>query len=546
MRVTRASAGLSRACVLIHTCVGRCARAPRARVCVCVCESVYTASQMDAYSHVPTPPAPRMTTCGDELLWTSVILFVPHRVRAQYHSKTHKLNNIFDPLTASVQGGGQAEQVNTRKHVSAAHGTRVPCESQRGGHREKGGEEEEEIDDLLYELLTRKEVSVGWKDTSIPHLLGYGSLLYVVEQLLMYPSDLLKTRLQADLRPDVNLSKVRGAMRRVCMRACECSSAARNCSCETVQKIDRASPCSCVRVHLCVHKRGSARDGKTHCQDWLALCKHIHRHEGWRGFFRGFALNAYGGIPDRLAFLITYNWCKDKVENVSGDSPLAPLFAGSMAAGLTAGFCVPLDVVVQRMQIQGGLPDAWNGAGGIGAVPHSTWPSVPPSAQKHNSVVFKGALGVIKDVVREDGVLGFWRGMGAHLACVVPQAAIWWASFEGSKGFLARRAPNWCQGMPVHFMAGISAGVVSSILTNPLDTIKVRVQLKVGASASALSCLGDMVRHEGFSAAFGESHVTPRRHASGRTRRRIWLCLLVSLGVSWCLSACRLLVSRCV
>jgi hypothetical protein len=69
-------------------------------------------------------------------------------------------------------------------------------------------DDDEEIEDLLYSLLTRKEVSVGWKDTSVPHLLGYGSLLYVVEQLLMYPSDLLKTRLQVDLRPDSNISKV--------------------------------------------------------------------------------------------------------------------------------------------------------------------------------------------------------------------------------------------------------------------------------------------------------------------------------------------------
>ena len=76
----------------------------------------------------------------------------------------------------------------------------------KSGREEVG---EEEIEDLLYALLTRKEVSVGWKDTSIPHLLCYGSVLYVVEQLLMYPSDLLKTRLQVDLRPDVNLSKVK-------------------------------------------------------------------------------------------------------------------------------------------------------------------------------------------------------------------------------------------------------------------------------------------------------------------------------------------------
>ena len=211
---------------------------------------------------------------------------------------------------------------------------------------------DEEIEDLLYALMTRKEVSVGWKDTSIPHLLGYGSLLYVVEQLLMYPSDLLKTRLQVDLRPDSKLSR-----------------------------------------------------------DWWTLCKHIYKQEGWLGFFRGFAFNTYGGIPGQLAYLVTYNCVKEKVENFTGESPFAPLVAGAMAEGLTAGFWVPLDVIVQRIQIQGGLPPGWRG---------DAW-----GAGTGRQPVFKGALGVIKDVVREDGLAGLWRGMGAHLVSFMPQAAIW-------------------------------------------------------------------------------------------------------------------------
>ena len=60
----------------------------------------------------------------------------------------------------------------------------------------------------------------------------------------------------------------------------------------------------------------------------------------------------------------------------------------------------------------------------------------------------------------------------------MPQAAIWWASFEESKSFLARRAPDPLQGVPVHFLAGISAGVVNSVVTNPLDTMKVRLFLE--------------------------------------------------------------------
>jgi hypothetical protein len=105
---------------------------------------------------------------------------------------------------------------------------------------------------------SRKEVSVSWKDTSIPHLLGYGSVLYVVEQLLMYPSDLLKTRLQVDLRPESNLSKVQASL-----PAC-----------------DACAPCACMLTN---YFRGWRRD-----QDWWVLCKHIYKHEGWRGFFRGF------------------------------------------------------------------------------------------------------------------------------------------------------------------------------------------------------------------------------------------------------------------
>ncbi len=155
-----------------------------------------------------------------------------------------------DPtLTALCSRGRSADQANTRKHVIASHGVHGPPDARpSGGHQEKEGEEEE-IDDLLYALLTRKEVSVGWKDTSIPHLLGYGSLLYVVEQLLMYPSDLLKTRLQADTRPVVNLAEVRGAMRRVCMRLL--------CDCPKDRLSEPVFERACASVRRRSHKRGA-------------------------------------------------------------------------------------------------------------------------------------------------------------------------------------------------------------------------------------------------------------------------------------------------
>ena len=56
--------------------------------------------------------------------------------------------------------------------------------------------EEKRTTSTMMALLTRKEASIAWKDTSLKPLFGYGSALYFVEQIATHPSSLLKTRLQ--------------------------------------------------------------------------------------------------------------------------------------------------------------------------------------------------------------------------------------------------------------------------------------------------------------------------------------------------------------
>jgi len=306
----------------------------------------------------------------------------------------------------------------------------VDKEEKTGDHAEDD-EEEPDIEDLVSSILSRKEVSVAWKDTSVPHLIVYGSLLYFVEQLLVYPSDLLKTRLQVDLRLNNKVWK-----------------------------------------------------------DWLVLCEHIRAKEGYKGFFRGFTFNTVAGVPAQIVYLATYNWCKEWVEGLGGPawkaSPMAPLCAGALAEGLTSVVWVPLDVVVQKIQLQGGLPDQWE--------------SKAKSRNKfavHIGGPFRSPWQVTQDVIKEDGVRGLWRGFGAHLIAFCPQAAIWWASYEQSKAFLAHRAPDAWRGTPVHLAAGVSAGVINAVVTNPLDTMKVRVQCKVGAGKTAMETITRMVQTEG-------------------------------------------------
>ncbi|KAJ1472852.1 mitochondrial carrier domain-containing protein, partial [Baffinella frigidus] len=273
-------------------------------------------------------------------------------------------------------------------------------------------QEEKRAAATVMALLTRKEASVPWKDLSIKPLFGYGSALYFVEQALSHPSNLLKTRLQVDMRVTTDLR-----------------------------------------------------------YDWLHLCRHIRKTEGYRGFFRGFWFNTSAGIPAQLAYLVTYNWCKERVENLGGpewkDSAVAPLCAGALAETITSVFWVPLDVVTQKLQIQE--------VGGT----------------------FQSPIQVARGIIEADGARGLWRGMGAHLVAFVPQAAVWWGIYEQSKKFLVKRVPESANGVPVHLASGISAGVVNAIVSNPLDIMKVRVQCQIGADGGAFRTIANMLRTEG-------------------------------------------------
>ena len=72
----------------------------------------------------------------------------------------------------------------------------------------------------------------------------------------------------------------------------------------------------------------------------------------------------------------------------------------------------------------------------------------------------------------------------------------------------------------MHLAAGMAAGVVNTVVTNPLDTMKVRVQCQIGAEGGAFRTIANMVRKEG-------AHPSTRPRAPAPparpTRARAWL-----------------------
>ena len=154
--------------------------------------------------------------------------------------------------------------------------------------------------------------------------------------------------------------------------------------------------------------------------------------------------------------------------------PLVATFSSGLAGGIAAVaaqcLVVPMDVISQRQMV------------------------MEPAAYARDG----SAISVARSIVQREGIAGLFRGFGLSIFSSMPTGAVWWAVYsgcqakmdqysrprsevtevlegaetEGSFAYLARKGV-------VQVVAGISAATVAASLTQPLDTVKTRVQLKM-------------------------------------------------------------------
>ncbi|KAF9940809.1 hypothetical protein BGZ65_006028 [Modicella reniformis] len=129
------------------------------------------------------------------------------------------------------------------------------------------------------------------------------------------------------------------------------------------------------------------------------------------------------------------------------------------------------------------------------------WPSGKPR--------YASILAACKSIYIEEGIPGLYRGVipTATRAMVVTASQL--ASYDTIKHWLLKRRDHngearFREGYLTHFCASTAAGLVSSITTSPIDTIKVRYMNQQFSSSgrgvlysSALDCVIKTVRNEG-------------------------------------------------
>eukprot|EP00850_Spirogloea_muscicola_P021022 SM000234S07882 [mRNA] locus=s234:49571:51979:+ [translate_table: standard] len=84
-----------------------------------------------------------------------------------------------------------------------------------------------------------------------------------------------------------------------------------------------------------------------------------------------------------------------------------------------------------------------------------------------------GVIGVLAQVVREEGgILGLWQGCWPSVVRSMIATATQVCTYETIKEQLLQHA---LRGFPVFLISGVCAGLMSSLLSNPVDVIKTRV-----------------------------------------------------------------------
>ncbi|KIK94912.1 hypothetical protein PAXRUDRAFT_827523 [Paxillus rubicundulus Ve08.2h10] len=229
---------------------------------------------------------------------------------------------------------------------------------------------------------------------------------------------------------------------------------------------------------VCVYDHGVLR--KERVNGFLDAVRHVVRAEGIRGLWKGAGTSLLIGVPSSTVYMLTYDHLLRNVLPPLVPAPtLLPLFAGITARTCLTSLLSPLELVRTNLQSTPKSPDQ----------PH-TLPSV---------------LRSIRTVVREQGIVFLWRGLGPTLWRDVPFSGIYWAGYEAWKRHFESLGKS---GVYVSFASGAISGTTASLLTSPFDVLKTRRQalLMQGAMPSRTTatiplCLR-IVQTEGISALY--------------------------------------------
>ena len=198
----------------------------------------------------------------------------------------------------------------------------------------------------------------------------------------------------------------------------------------------------------------------------------VVQREGFRGLYKGFLFSTLGLISGQL-YLTTYEVVRSSLSQYK--SEVRSLVAGGCATLVGQSVTVPIDIVTQIMMMQG-------------QIVHST--ATKPQAHyvlvknvdyiisRKDSLKLRGAVSIVQEIFRQQGLRGLYRGYHVSLLTYAPNSALWWALYAGF--YRKTMEMDLLPSLPIAAIqatCGAGSGLLAAALTNPLDVFRTRYQV---------------------------------------------------------------------
>ena len=243
------------------------------------------------------------------------------------------------------------------------------------------------------------------------------------------------------------------------------------------------------------------RSALLHFRETFQILFSVGRLEGGRALFRGLGPNLVGVVPAKAISFYAYGNGKRIISenfNHGKEAAWVHLCAAASAGMITGAATNPLWVVKTRLQL-----DKSNAAkSGIGS-----------------SRVYKNSFNCISQILQEEGIRGFYRGLSASFLGV-SEITLQWVLYEQMKLYIKKRESsvvasgkdlsNWDQfrGWSEKVGAAGGAKLLAAIVTYPHEVVRTRLRqppLEKGRRkyTGLAQCFRTVWKEEGMASFYG-------------------------------------------
>jgi len=222
-------------------------------------------------------------------------------------------------------------------------------------------------------------------------------------------------------------------------------------------------PLTLIRTRLQVQHQNAMYKGT------FDAYKQISRTEGFKGLYKGFWISCFQ-VFSGVCYVSTYEGVRYTLDrNGVKDLKLKALAGGSCASLVGQTIIVPFDVISQHMMVLGVSSRAAGAKDPVSAN--------PLAVNTAGRTKWQVTWDIARTIYVRDGPRGFYRGYIASLCTYVPSSACWWTFYSTYQEVGAKVSPAWAPHTLVQCVAAVASGCTTSIITNPLDLVRTRVQV---------------------------------------------------------------------